>query len=100
MRVIVLTSSPHGTASRCLPALVASKKVEVLCVVLAEGFGSSNVFKARKRKFKKALKIGILGALNGIRIRKWYQGPPTEHIETLCPVINWPNNTLCILIFR
>ena len=37
MRIIILTSSPYGTASRCLPELVASDKIEVLSVVLVEG---------------------------------------------------------------
>lgn len=90
MRIIILTSSPYGTASRCLPELVASDKIEVLSVVLVEGGVSTNPSKTPKRKFKKAMKIGILGAFNGIRIRPWFRAGPTEHLETLCNKWNIP----------
>jgi methionyl-tRNA formyltransferase len=90
MRVIILTSGPYGTVCRCLPELVASDKIKVISVIMAEGGESSNAFKTRKRKFKKAIKIGILGTLNGIRMRPWFQGGPTEHIEVLCNKLSIP----------
>jgi methionyl-tRNA formyltransferase len=90
MRVIILTSGPYGTVSRCLPELVASDQVEVVSVVMAKPGASSNAFKNYKRSFKKAIKIGITGTLNGIRMRPWFGGGPTEHIETLCNKLSIP----------
>ena len=90
LRVIILTSGPYGTASRCLPELVASDEVEVISVVMAKPAASSNAFNNYKRKFKKAIKIGIIGTLNGIRMRPWFAGEPTEHIETVCNKLGIP----------
>lgn len=84
IRVILLTSSPYDTVVRCLPELVASERIEVLSVILAEGAPSHGTWKARKRKVRKAMKIGILGALNGVRIRPWFRSGATEHIDTVC----------------
>lgn len=90
MRVIVLTSGPYGTASRCLPALAASDQIEIAAVVLAEGGASPHPFRARLRKLQKVLRVGVLGTINGIRMRSWYEGDPSEHIETLCDRLNIP----------
>lgn len=84
IRVLLLTSNPSSTASRCLPELVKSEKIEVVSVILAEGAPSHGRWKLRKRKLKKAMKIGVLGALNGVRIRPWFRSGKTEHIEALC----------------
>lgn len=84
IRVIVLTSRPHGIASLCLPELAKSDKIHVVSVVLSEGGVSTNRLKRVKRIFKKILKIGVLGALNGIRIRPWFQVREVEHLEILC----------------
>jgi len=88
IRVIVLTSSPYGTAARSLPTLVASERINVTSVVLAEGV--SNTAASRKRKLRKIANIGIFGALNGIRMRSWFRGDSTEHIETLCDMLHVP----------
>jgi len=90
IRVIILTSSPHGTASLCISELAESKKIEVVSVVLVEGGVYANRSKTLARKFKKALKIGILGALNGIRIRPWFRTAPTKHLKILCDKWNIP----------
>lgn len=87
-RVIVLTSNAHGTASRCLPELAASTQITVVRVVLAEG-ASTNA-SSRKRKLKKAMRIGVLGALNGVRIRPWFRGESTKSIELLCQELGIP----------
>lgn len=84
IRVVLVTSNPFNTASRCLPELVASEKIEVVSVMLAEGAPSHETWKLRKRKLRKAMKIGVLGALNGVRIRPWFRSGPSEHIEALC----------------
>jgi methionyl-tRNA formyltransferase len=90
MRVIVLTSGPYGTASRCVPVLAESAQIEIAAVVMAEDGASPHPFRARMRKLKKLLRVGILGGLNGIRMRPWYEGDPSEHIETLCKRLNIP----------
>lgn len=71
MRVVILTSSQTGTAAHHLPYLLKSNKIEVVSVIYNEGI----VFNKKRhytRKLKKIIKIGFLGALNGIRIRKWF----------------------------
>ena len=90
MKVIILTSNETGTASRCIPVLAASDKIEIVSVVLSNGAQSHKKFDRLKKKLKKALKIGPLGALNGIRIRNWFRGKPTKNIESICSELNLP----------
>ena len=71
MRVIVLTKSIHGLASFCLPYLAEEPEIEIAMIVYSEG-KTSNPWRQYKRKIKKTFKIGILGAINGIRIRSWF----------------------------
>jgi len=83
MRVIVLTSSSHGTASRSIPVLWASKEIQIVSVILAST-APSDPSRMRRRKIRKIRTIGLLGALNGIRIRPWFRGDATDDIENLC----------------
>jgi len=88
MKIIVLTSSLHGTAAHHLPYLLESKEIEVAMVVHSEGH-IINKKRHYKRKLKKVLKIGILGALNGMRIRKWFgedvkKYASIQNLEILC----------------
>jgi methionyl-tRNA formyltransferase len=71
IEVIILTSSSQGAASVQLAELVKSNKIRVKAVVLNRGL-IANKWKFYKRKIGKAFKIGLFGALNGIRMRKWY----------------------------
>ena len=87
MRVIILTGSMQGTAAHHLPTLIASGVCEVAMVVLAEK--SSTKSKNRFRKtLTKILRIGPLGALNGIRMRRWYDptanGRDIRRLEDTC----------------
>ena len=84
LRIIVLTSSPFGTASLCLPELVRSKEIKIVSVILAEGSVSASRRAHYRRKLKKTLKIGLFGALNGLRMRRWFHPIATEHIHDLC----------------
>jgi len=79
MKLIILTSSRHGTASRLLEDLNKNPNLNISRVILANAIRSNKI-----KKLKKILKIGILGALNGIRIRKWYSYNNVEDIEDLC----------------
>ncbi len=83
MRVIILTTSLYGTTGHHLPALHQCKDVEIAMVVVSEG----QVINRKKqilKRIKKILKIGLRGAMNGIRMRKWY----TEDINKYCKVEN------------
>ncbi len=93
IRILVLTSDPYSTASLCLPALAESNKIDIACVVFAEPGTRRRNAKFFKRRLKKISKIGMLGALNGIRIRPWFEFPRGEHLEAIC-------ERLCIPLYR
>ncbi|MDO5462880.1 MAG: hypothetical protein Q4F99_05290, partial [bacterium] len=71
MKIAIITCGRRGNASRCLEKLITKEKLELVAVFLAIGSGGSKR-KAFFRKIKKILKIGILGAWNGVKMRKWY----------------------------
>lgn len=71
MRVIVLTTSPLGSAGHHLPVIAAAKGIDIAAVVLSEGVTGKRK-KRYWRTLKKVARIGILGAANGVRMRKWY----------------------------
>ena len=82
MRVVILTNSRFGMASACLPALLDAPGVTVASVVLARYVPSSRMARLR-RTLRKVGRIGLLGAVNGLRIRPWYAGPPTPDLLEL-----------------
>lgn len=83
----ILTSSLKGTASQHLRDIINSNCCDVSLVILNE-----NKIKAKgyyKRKFYKLRSIGLLGAINGLRIRKWYSSNVNkvlryESIDKIC----------------
>jgi len=79
VRVLILTSMSAGLASRCLPELCASPQLKVVGVVLAKR-ATSRPWRRFKKKLKKTVRIGLLGAINGLRLRRWYAAE-TEPIE-------------------
>jgi len=83
MRLVVLTSVRCGVASQCLPVLCGHPSLEVAAVILAHG-ASPNLRSQRRRQLKKLLRIGPLGALNGVRIRPWFREPGVEDIAAVC----------------
>ncbi|MCW5765765.1 MAG: hypothetical protein KIT68_07300 [Phycisphaeraceae bacterium] len=88
--VVVVTSRERGTASVCLPALLDVPGVRVAGVIRSLNQTTSRQrSRARRRKFCKMLKIGPLGAWNGVRMRAWYGSDldamlGTESIDDLC----------------
>ncbi|MEM9075509.1 MAG: formyltransferase family protein [Bacteroidota bacterium] len=80
MDIIILTSNLFGSASLHLKELSTSEKVKIKMVVLSEG-KILNKKKHYLRRFKKFRKVGLLGALNGIRMRKWYTDRVFEYVE-------------------
>ncbi|NUQ20684.1 MAG: hypothetical protein HOQ09_06955 [Gemmatimonadaceae bacterium] len=81
-RVLVLTSQRVGFGSYCLPALVASPRIEVAAVVYNEGIVRGS-WKKRWRKLKKTVDIGLFGAVNGVRMRRWYDLSERLHLEPI-----------------
>ncbi|HEX2779704.1 MAG TPA: formyltransferase family protein [Gemmatimonadaceae bacterium] len=71
MRIVVLASQRRGFGAYCLPALLASPRIEVASVVYCEGV-ALRPWKKRWKKLEKIARIGPLGALNGRRMRAWY----------------------------
>ena len=73
MRLVILTSNRRNTASYCLPLLLERTNATVVKVIFCENQVVRDM-KFYKRKLQKVMKIGVLGALNGIRLRNWYTG--------------------------
>ena len=82
MRVVFITASRRGTASRCLPSLVAHPEIDVAMVIRTERQYRTRGRKLR-RDFEKILRIGPSGALMGLHLRSWYADPATQDLETL-----------------
>jgi methionyl-tRNA formyltransferase len=88
MKVIIVTSNRRGTASFCLQLLMAKANCEIVKVVLNQDLAKKK-WPFYKRKIKKIFRIGVLGAVNGIRIRKWFTNDHVgdvilQDIEVLC----------------
>jgi methionyl-tRNA formyltransferase len=82
MRVVVLSSQQRGFGSYCVQALAAAPGIEVAAVIECEGI-VLKPWRRRWRKLKKTLQIGPLGALNGVRMRKWYDLTDRLGLESL-----------------
>ena len=82
MKVLVLTSSVKGIAAYVLPLLFNESSIHLSGVVLNEGqiVKKNNFF---KKKVNKIFKIGLLGALNGIRMRKWFGKDAEQFLSTI-----------------
>lgn len=88
-RIVILTSGRSGPASECLPELCASGELHVVGVILAHRASISG-WKKIRRKIRKVLRIGIGGALNGIRMRTWYADVLARDIADVCAEENVP----------
>ncbi len=80
MKVIILSTSAYGTTGHHLPALHACKDVEIAMVVVSEG-QMSNRKNQYLRRIKKILKIGLRGAMNGVKMRKWYNEDVSKYTK-------------------
>lgn len=83
MKLIILTSCRRDIASHVVPVLCANPHLDVVKVVLASG-GSPDRMRTLQKKLRKTAQIGILGALNGMRLRDWYQDRQADDIEDVC----------------
>ena len=83
MKIVLLSTSAYGTLGHHLPALFACKDIEIAQVIVAPGLVASKK-KRYTRLLKKVLKIGIRGAMNGVKMRQWY----TEDIKQYTTIGN------------
>jgi methionyl-tRNA formyltransferase len=81
-RVVVLTSSRSGIAAYCLPELCDSPKLSIAGVIVAGAPRRS--WRRIRLKLRKLLRIGIGGALNGIRMRGWFASAQTPDVGSIC----------------
>jgi methionyl-tRNA formyltransferase len=71
MRVLILASSLTGTAPLCLRELVRDPAISIATIVYSRG-QVQNRFRHWRRKLRKVVTIGPLGAVNGVRMRSWF----------------------------
>ncbi|MBL8649592.1 MAG: hypothetical protein JNL35_04230 [Sphingopyxis sp.] len=69
LRVALMTSGPIGGSGVVLERLTRVPEIELVCLIVSETIVAK---RSRKKMLQKIWKIGPLGALNGIRIRKWF----------------------------
>jgi len=86
MRIVILTSFLKGTAAYHLPSILENTNVSVTMVVYSEGI-VLNKKKMYAKKIRKVFKIGLLGAINGLRMRRWFN----NDIEQYCKIDNIEN---------
>lgn len=89
MRLLIVTSSRFGTASCCLPLLNESARCAVVRVILCHARPKSR-WRRLRSKIGKTLRIGLFGALNGIRMRQWYDTPGQADIAEICERLSIP----------
>lgn len=95
MRVVILSSLLQNSASYYLTYLAENKDCEIAMVIYNEGTFINDKKKLFKNTVQKAFKIGLLGALNGIRMRKWYKGDVQKYLKVpdldqICKEYNIP----------
>ena len=73
MKVVVLSGSDKGAIGYFVRQIHEQSTVQ-LAMVVVNAHQATAAKKSRKRQLKKVLRIGVLGAINGIRMRKWF-GP-------------------------
>jgi len=83
MKVLILTGSVYGAAAHAIPLLHKETDIDVAMVVLNEG-QTINKKKHYFKKVKKIFKIGLFGAINGLRMRDWFG----KNAEALLPPVN------------
>ncbi|OAI44854.1 hypothetical protein AYO42_00635 [Rhizomicrobium sp. SCGC AG-212-E05] len=82
-RIAILTSSRFGIAGDCLSELCASPNLSIVGVVVA-GRAPARRWRTVLRKIRKIMRIGIAGALNGVRMRAWYESADAADVAAIC----------------
>jgi methionyl-tRNA formyltransferase len=89
MRLVILTSSQFGLPSTCLAALHESDRCKVVGVVFCRR-AQGNRLRAIWKKVKKIRRIGLLGALIGTYMCRFFERYQTEELEKLCTRLGVP----------
>ena len=89
MKIIVLTSVRRGIASACLPVLCGNPHIEVRAVILAHSPYTSRIRKL-KRRLSKLWRVGLLGMINGQRLKKLFRDRAAEDIAKVCETYKVP----------
>ena len=84
-KVILVTAFENGAVTQFIEHFqkLLDPSFEIQAVIQA----SASVLKSKRflrQKLKKALKIGVFGVLNGIRMRSWYLLSDTDSIQQTC----------------
>jgi methionyl-tRNA formyltransferase len=75
IRIVILTAGSRGVAAYALPELAAAERVTIAAVIHSLGQPPSRR-RSLRRMVLKVLRIGLPGALNGLRLRRWYREVP------------------------
>ena len=98
LRYAIVTMHRRGYASRFVESVAAVRDGPVLAaVIFCEGspVDAQARRRQRRRRIRKAVSIGMLGTLNGLRMRRWF-GPMlagrlgNRDIETVCAAVGVP----------
>lgn len=97
MEILVLTSKRKGLASLAILQLQDHPNIQIKQVIFCDNTLKPTFNRRYRRIIKKVLNIGLLGALNGIRMRKWYVINDLFEIldiETVCNQLKIPFATV------
>lgn len=83
LNIVIITSFDRGFASNCIPELLKQATNYKILAVIVCFSQPQKLSKRLKRIRKKVAKIGVLGALNGIRMRKWFRDDVNERLQTV-----------------
>lgn len=86
LKVIILTSSTTGTPAYFIPILHENANIHIVSIVVNTNTAGTTK-KSKKKRLSKIFKIGFLGAINGIRMRRWFG----EMRDNYLPKINLVN---------
>jgi methionyl-tRNA formyltransferase len=89
LRIVILTGTCAGSASLVLPLLKQDPAFD-LCAVLYAPQHFPSAWARLKRDLRKTRKIGLFGALIGLRIRRWHAGEPVEPTEAVARRVGVP----------
>lgn len=73
----------HRCGIPCVEALLGSELVQLVGVVIA-GPRRLSISSSLRRKLRKTLRVGVLGVLNGLRLRRWYAEEDTLDVRIVC----------------
>ena len=82
-KVFILTSGEGKLAADCICNVYNSENYEFLGVIQSKGMNPDTKKRRIKNKILKIFEIGLLGAINGIFLRAWYDWE-TEKLSDVC----------------